>query len=58
MLIYSGIRSSGKRKEKGEEKEEGRKKSLIRIITATIIGANRTGLRSTNRHARRSHELS
>jgi len=36
-LIYSGIRLLGKRREKGEEKEMGRKKSLIRIIIATII---------------------
>lgn len=40
LLIYSGIRSFGKRREKGEEKEEGRKKSLIRIVTATIIRPN------------------
>ena len=40
LLIYRGIRSLGKRREKGEEKEEGRKKSLIRIIIATIIRPN------------------
>jgi hypothetical protein len=37
LLIYSGIRSLGKRREKGEEKEERKNKSLIRIIIATII---------------------
>jgi hypothetical protein len=36
-LIYSGIRSFGKRREKGEEKEEGRKKSLIRIRIVTAL---------------------
>jgi len=37
LLIYSGIRSLSKWREKGEEKEERRNKSLIGIIIANKI---------------------